>query len=383
MSTNAVLIMDTGLYGRRKPKQFLKELELLKELKIEKAVMNEKKEEGDWEIFCNQYEYIEEDYELQFHISFSGPFMYSIDIYEEIMVVYTFYRYRIIYESYNLYFFNDLREDLYAISKIFGATEMIWLADNATDISEYYELIDEKQISYKKIKNLLLHRFGAPVCNYHQLDYNRLRYYRLEEFIVDDFWALRKNPNYSNLISDTEHPLNIELAICFIEKKIDYAKVNILLSKGANFMAKNKYGEPIVYTILTSQLEIRSCSFFKYVSKNFKKRSLKRHVEIVKFIYQHNTNLDFYFNNYNLLIVAYKLYNYELLLFFLKIGLDPLGVNTIYKPSFYQKVLYAKNTDIRYNKNSYNYSFTEKTIKLYNDNCWNIPWNIDYKPFKE
>jgi len=140
------------------------------------------KETGDWD-----YE-VEEDPEYPFNVDFSGPFHIQPCLYKNIGVIYTIYKYRLLYEMPEVYFLNSFRKDLFNILKIIEGTEVIYLADNACNkLSTYLELMAWENVPYEDIKEKMIKEFGKPITDYAHLNFNKLSYSKINEFFLDDF----------------------------------------------------------------------------------------------------------------------------------------------------------------------------------------------------
>lgn len=145
------------------------------------------KEHGSWE-----YNIEGEEKDLLFNIDFSGPFHLQPQLYSNIGVIYTIYKYRLLYENYLLDWFDSFRNDVYDIVKVIGGTEVIYLADNACDkLSTYLEGMAWQNIPYEEVKQKMLQEFGQSVTNYSKLNYDTLMYSKIDEFFLDDFSDLK------------------------------------------------------------------------------------------------------------------------------------------------------------------------------------------------
>lgn len=121
-------------------------------------------------------------------IYFNGGFPYSITLLANICYISTIYKYRLLYEIYDSYYLKKFRTDLYNIVKVFGGTEIIFLADNGCDkLSTYLELMAWENIPYQDIKQKMIQDLGQPITDYSQLDFDTLSYRNITEFVLDDF----------------------------------------------------------------------------------------------------------------------------------------------------------------------------------------------------
>ena len=136
--------------------------------------------EGDWEITED-----EDDVEL---ISFDGPFEFYIRLYENCLELVSFYNYRLLYETPNIYFFDEFRAKIHKIISIFGGTEVIYLADNGCDKLAYFlEIMVWEGVSYEAIKKEM-QKTNLPFINdYDSLKIENLSYKNITEFVYDDF----------------------------------------------------------------------------------------------------------------------------------------------------------------------------------------------------
>lgn len=152
------------------------------------------KEYGSW-----KYEIEQEEEDYPFNVDFSGPYHIQPILYSNIGVIYTIYRYRLLYEIYSFDWFASFRKDLYNIVKIIGGTEVIYLADNACDkLSTYLECMAWENVPYYEIKEKMLQEFGQPVTDYSKLNFNTLTYSKIEEFFLDDFNDIKTDEKNTN-----------------------------------------------------------------------------------------------------------------------------------------------------------------------------------------
>lgn len=136
----------------------------------------------DW-----HYEVINEDGFLE--VDFTGNFCFTITLMPNISFVSTIYKYRTLYELNEYqYILEDFRINLYKLITIFGGTEVIFLADNATNkLNSYLELMAWENVPYNDIKNKMINEFGQPIKDYSLLEYSKLSYSNINEFVLDDF----------------------------------------------------------------------------------------------------------------------------------------------------------------------------------------------------
>jgi hypothetical protein len=148
------------------------------------------KQEGDWSL------YYSEDDDPHFNIEFCGPFDIRANLFSNITLLDTIYRYWLIYENYNLDWFAKFRKHIFDIVTICGGTEIIYLADHsARRLCHYLEAKALENIHYETIKSEMIEEFGNPVTDYKLLDLEGLSYDSINEFFLDDFADLRLETN--------------------------------------------------------------------------------------------------------------------------------------------------------------------------------------------
>lgn len=199
MATSLYLITDSKLTGKEDQNDWKKIIRDLNQLQMDTtSYVNAKneiiKEYGSW-----SYEIEEEDEDIPFNVDFSGPFHIQPRMYSNIGVIYTIYKYRLLYEIYGFDWFTSFRHDLYDIVKIIGGTEVIYLADNACDkLSSYLECMAWENVPYEEIKTKMIQEFGQPVTDYTKLNYDTLTYQKIDEFFLDDFSDLKTKEKKTN-----------------------------------------------------------------------------------------------------------------------------------------------------------------------------------------
>lgn len=198
MGTSLYLITNSKLTGKETNEDWVRIVNKLQQLQMKTtSYFNSKheliKEEGDW----NYYIY-EED--AIFNVSFDSPFHIIPNLYSKIGVISTIYKYRLLYDNYNLDWFASFRNDLYNIVKIMGGSEVIYLADNDCDkLSNYLINMAWENVSYEKIKSKMLQEFGSPRTQYSELNFDTLTYEKIDEFFLDDFFDLKMKDLKANL----------------------------------------------------------------------------------------------------------------------------------------------------------------------------------------
>ena len=103
------------------------------------------------------------------------------------------YKYSLLYETPNVYFFDEFRAKIHKIISIFGGTEVIYLADNGCDkLAHFLEIMVWKGVSYEVIKKEM-QKTNLPFINdYYSLKIETLSYRNITEFVCDDFLGLKK-----------------------------------------------------------------------------------------------------------------------------------------------------------------------------------------------
>lgn len=157
--------------------------------------------EGDWEYelprkFCEKTNKIIEDTEDKALIYFGGPYqLLNISIYPNCLKISTIHRYSILYpeEEYDYDSgFWELRQDIFDVIKIFGGSEIIYLADNACDkLSNYLEFYAEEGVSYNEIKKKILNSKVSFVTGYDKLVGKKISYSNIIEVVYDKFKDLK------------------------------------------------------------------------------------------------------------------------------------------------------------------------------------------------
>ncbi|MFN2262288.1 MAG: hypothetical protein ABR595_09520 [Psychroflexus sp.] len=187
MSTSLYLITNSKLSGNETEKDWKRIVHELTKLNLSttsyaNAENHIVKEYGDWSYRIDNFE------DEPLSIEFEGPFAILPSLYSNVGLIFTIYRYRLLYEFYGYDTHNKFRKDLFDIVSIIGGTEVIYLADNACDkLSNYLEFMAEENIPYEIIKQKMIEELGNPVTDYSKLDYEKLSYWNINEFFLDDF----------------------------------------------------------------------------------------------------------------------------------------------------------------------------------------------------
>lgn len=199
MATSLYLITNSKLTGKETQNDWDRIVNELNQLNMDTtSFINAKneivKEYGSW-----SYEIEQDEEDLPFNVDFCGPFHIQPNLYSNIGVIYTIYKYRLLYEIYDSDWFTSFRNDLYNIVKIIGGTEVIYLADNACDkLSTYLECMAWENVPYEEIKEKMLQEFGQPKTDYSKLNFDTLTYAKIDEFFLDDFNDLKTDETKTN-----------------------------------------------------------------------------------------------------------------------------------------------------------------------------------------
>lgn len=197
--------MGTNLYLIAKIKTSKEEVELhkdiwlqkLKELNLDHCTNAYfQKLTGDWDyefpmVYDPKTDTEVPDEETAELIYYGSPFVFSVYIYPECLLISTIYRYSFLYSFKNSYtdYFYEFRENVYNILNVFQAEkEIIYLADNCCDkLGKFLELQVWEGVSYEQVK-LNMKAMEIPfVKDCYTLDVNTLNYRNITEFIYDDF----------------------------------------------------------------------------------------------------------------------------------------------------------------------------------------------------
>jgi len=186
MGEDLFAITNSKFTGNETEKDWDQILEKLKSLNLEKTLRVENDElirmKGDWSYSINV------DPELSFLVDFDGPFQFDPLIYSNIGVIGTFLNYSILYHTQKLSLFNEYRKRLFDIVRVFGGTEVIFLAYEECDqLSHILDKMALQNVPYEEIKEKMILEFGNPVTDYSKLDSEKLNFGNITEFILDDF----------------------------------------------------------------------------------------------------------------------------------------------------------------------------------------------------
>lgn len=154
-------------------------------------------DEGDWEYelpkkYNRVTDNLEPDHDNKEVIYFDSPFVFQIGIYESCLEITTIYRYNYLYSIGKTDALNAFRKNVYDIISIFGGTEIIYLADNSSDVlSEYLCNQVWEGTSYLEIKNDILKKDISLVADYKKLNAETLTYSKTKEIVFDEFKDLK------------------------------------------------------------------------------------------------------------------------------------------------------------------------------------------------
>jgi len=190
MGEDLYAITNSKFTGNETKKDWDQILEKLKSLNLEKTLTVENDElirmKGDWSYSINV------DPELSFLVDFEGPFQFNPLIFSNIGVIGTNLNYSILYHAHKLGSFKEYRRRLYDIVRIFGGTEVIFLAYEECDqLSHILDKMAFENTPYEEIKEKMILEFGNPVTDYLKLEYEKLNFGNITEFILDDFSDLK------------------------------------------------------------------------------------------------------------------------------------------------------------------------------------------------
>ena len=139
-------------------------------------------------------------------ISFSTWLPWQVDVYDNCILLsgdnkysflytdfsgeescFTFFDFEFDYEEFHqeVWLF---RKRIFDIISIFGGTEVVFLSDGSCrNLHNYLCLVEEEGASFSEVKKLMK-KDGLPlVKDYSLLDYNKLRYDNITEYVYDDF----------------------------------------------------------------------------------------------------------------------------------------------------------------------------------------------------
>lgn len=186
MGEDLFAITNSTFTGNETEKDWNIILEKLKSLNLEKTLRVENNElirmKGEWSYHMNV------DPEYTFLVDFNGPFQFNPFIFSNVGIICTNLNYSILYHAQKLGSFNAYRRYLYDIVRVFGGTEVIFLAYEGCDqLSSILDKMAFDNVPYKEIKEKMILQFGNPVTDYSKLDAEKLNFENITEFILDDF----------------------------------------------------------------------------------------------------------------------------------------------------------------------------------------------------
>ncbi len=187
MATSLYIITNSKLTGNETESDWKSIVKKLNDLNFGTiSIVNAEgqiiKKNGNWDFE------VEKDEDTPFNVDFFGPFHIQPCLYKNIGIIYTIYKYRLLYEIYEYDWFSKFRLELFKIISIIGGTEVIYLADNGCNkLSAYLELMACDNIPYEVIKEKMINELGNPITDYSKLEYAKLKYSNITEFFLDDF----------------------------------------------------------------------------------------------------------------------------------------------------------------------------------------------------
>jgi len=128
----------------------------------------------------------------------SGSF--SIYIFKDTITLASYPRYSYIFYKKNDDYFREhypqyqyrFSELTYRILKLFKGEEIIYLADNGCDkLHDYLNGIYEEKLSYSEVKKAMIKSNTPVITNYFELDYEKLNYRDIKQFMFDDLRHLK------------------------------------------------------------------------------------------------------------------------------------------------------------------------------------------------
>ena len=184
MGTSLLAITNCTVTGKEPQSHWDSKLEAFKNGNLE---LDPRPNDNEWKMF----QYNDPDY---FSIEFETPLLFEPCFMIGVGEIGTFYRYSLMYSfsEWTDEQFDSFRLNMFNTMKIMGGTEVIYLADQG-DLGSCFNmcLSDESGSYYNDIKQALIKKYGKPVTNYRNLDPYYLDYYKITEFILDDFSDLK------------------------------------------------------------------------------------------------------------------------------------------------------------------------------------------------
>lgn len=183
MATSLYLTTNSKLRGKVAQEEWDRIVRELNQLQLDTTSYVYEKNEIIKENESWSYNIEEEEEYILFNVDFGGPFHIQPRLCSNIGVIYTIYKYRLLYAIYGFDWFISFRYDLYNIVKIIGGTEVIYLADNACNkLSIYLECMAWENVPYEEIKEKIFQDFGQQVTEYTKLNYDTLTYQKIDDF---------------------------------------------------------------------------------------------------------------------------------------------------------------------------------------------------------
>lgn len=127
-----------------------------------------------------------------FSIDIETPTPYAFEIRKNTVVISSIYRYSSIYKDNTSIWFQQFRKQLFEISNLFNANELIFTSADVRALSFYLDLIYNNK-PYAFIKENLIEKFGKPVTEYKNLSDGILDYDYVNEWFLENFTDLNNN----------------------------------------------------------------------------------------------------------------------------------------------------------------------------------------------
>jgi len=190
MSIALFAITNSKFTGNETEKDWDEILEKLESLNLEKTL---RVVDGGYIRHTVDWWYsINDDPKFSSLVDFNGPYQFNPIIYSNIGVIFTILNYSILYHAQHLNSFNEFRAHLYDVVQILGGTEVIFLADYRCDkLGHFLDDMAGENVPYEEIKEKMMLVFGNPVTDYSKLDFEKLDFGNITEFILDDFSDLK------------------------------------------------------------------------------------------------------------------------------------------------------------------------------------------------
>lgn len=181
MSVSLFAITNAKISGKETTEDWNNYLEKFKALNLAHAINYDGSiDDTKWNYWID-----EKTEDTEFEVHYETPTPYAVTFYAKTGYISTIYRYQRLYEFVDLDWHQQFREDLWRILQIMGGTEVIFLG-HLDKLYLYEEMVITGE-DYETVKAKMISEFGAPVTDYHKLDYWSLNYDNITEFFLDDF----------------------------------------------------------------------------------------------------------------------------------------------------------------------------------------------------